>query len=345
MKYQLVLLASLLNATSATLRGTLPPKKLLLQHRSLQTCDKNSGFLQECTTTRGCKQKYGESVATDCDNSGGGYCVCGDAVCGCLNASPTAPQATPTNSPTAASTMTKVITLAPVGGAAESPSLTPTMHSPAVSPPATAPTPAGGVPVAAQQAFSDPTVQALISTNDGSSGQGKAVLKILPNVDDIQQSNYGGGSFQLQNNGDKRIAAVFIDVSMSIFSDVVFDSDGSGGDSVAKKLNYDGNEGAVGAVDIDSYDWLWLPARSVSFSATAPFNPSNLNDEDNLFVDQTSDNALSSPKAGGGFRGELLLFGDFGSGESVGFSGDMDPNSIAGLKKPTVDNNANWDVG
>jgi hypothetical protein len=195
---------------------------------------------------------------------------------------------------------------------------------------------------AAMQAFD--AALSLIDTNDPPTGTGKAILKILANNNNVQVSNYGSNSFQLQNIGQKRIAAVFIDVTDSIFSDIVFDDNGSGGDSVAKKLSYDTGGSSVGVISINSYDWLWLPARS-GLNPSADFDSDDLSNVNNLFVDSTSDNGLSSRKAGGGFRGELLLFESFGSEKSVGFSGDMDPNSIAGLTKSTVDKDAGWDVG
>ena len=179
--------------------------------------------------------------------------------------------------------------------------------------------------------------------SDPSGGTGKAILMILENNNNIQVSNYGDNSFKLENAGSKRIAAVFIDVTNAIFRDVVFDNNGSGGDSVAKKLKYDSNEAQVGAISIDKYQWLRLPARNGSFNPKSRFDPNNLSDVNNLFVDETSNNNLGSPKAGGGFRGELLLFSNFDPGDSVGFSGDMDPNSIAGLTQGTV--YIGWDVG
>jgi hypothetical protein len=198
-------------------------------------------------------------------------------------------------------------------------------------------------PAAAQAAFD--SVLNLINISDPPTGTGKAILKINAGNTNVQISNYGGGSFKLTNVGTKRIAAVFIDCTTAIFQDVNFDSDGRGGDNVAKVLGYDGNAGQVGAIDPGTYEWRMLPSRNGSFIATNSFNPSALSDENNLFGDSASDNSLSSPKAGGGYRGELCLFTDFGPSENVGFAGDMDGNSIAGLSKFTVDNGSGWDVG
>jgi hypothetical protein len=198
-------------------------------------------------------------------------------------------------------------------------------------------------PLAAQDAFN--SVLNLINISDPPTGTGKAILKINAGNTNIQISNYGGGSFKLTNVGTKRIAAIFIDCTTAIFQDVNFDDDGRGGDSAAKVLGYDGNAGLVGAIDPGTYQWRRLPDRNSSFKATNSFDPNALSDVNNLFVDSTSDNSLSSPKAGGGYRGELCLFTDFGSSETVGFAGDMDGNSIAGLGKFTVDNGSGWDVG
>jgi hypothetical protein len=202
-------------------------------------------------------------------------------------------------------------------------------------------------PTPAMAAFDDPSIRQLITTTDTppSTANGLARLTITKGNNNVQISNFNWNSFELENTGQKRIAAVFIDVTDSIFSDIVFDQNGSGGDNVAKNLSIDTNGGAVGAISINDYKEFWLPARGASFTASATFDPNQLSNVNNLFVDSTADNSLSSPKAGGGFRGELLLFTDFTSGEKVGFSGDMDPNSIAGITKGTIDNGSNWDVG
>ncbi|MEN0068420.1 MAG: malectin domain-containing carbohydrate-binding protein, partial [Myxococcota bacterium] len=217
------------------------------------------------------------------------------------------------------------------------------------APPPTPTPPPSSTP--ATTAFSDPTVQGLIDTTDAVSGTGGALLTITPG-NNVQKSNYGNNSFSLTNTGTKRIAAVYLDVSTALFSDVVFDGDGTGGDSVAKVLTYNSGGGTVGAIGQGSYNWLWQPARGGSFVANAAFSSSALTDVDNLFVDATSNSGKPSPAAGGGFRGELLLFTGFDATETVGFSGDMDPNSIAGLTKNSVDSgsnqagtNSNFDVG
>ena len=200
--------------------------------------------------------------------------------------------------------------------------------------------PGPSVPPNAAAAFEHATSQSLVTTNDSSSGTGSAKLTITPG-NSVQKSNFGNNAFMLSNTGDKRISAVFIDVTNALVPDVVFDADGTGGDSVAKNLTYNSGAASVAPVSINSYDWLWLPARGVSFAPTLAFDAADLSNIDNLFVDAVSNNSKPSPKAGGGFRGELLLFTDFDPGETVGFSGDMDPNSIAGLTKSSVDTGSN----
>jgi len=161
---------------------------------------------------------------------------------------------------------------------------------------------------------------------------GAAVLKIVPGNNNIQQSNFSPNSFQLENTGDKKIAAVFIDVRGALYGDSVFDDDGSGGDHVAKQFGYTADSDAS-AIPFTSYDYLYLPARTGA---------------DPLFASDMQD---SGKGADGGWRGIALKFSDqdngFAKGEKVFFAGDMDPNSIAGLLKATVDTGSApaWDVG
>lgn len=50
-------------------------------------------FQRQCTTTAFCKKKY--PSATDCHNGGGGVCMCGNEVCGCLSQPAPVPPPTP----------------------------------------------------------------------------------------------------------------------------------------------------------------------------------------------------------------------------------------------------------
>jgi hypothetical protein len=156
---------------------------------------------------------------------------------------------------------------------------------------------------------------------------GSALVTITPDIDDVQKSNYGSNSFQVQNTGDKKIAAVFFDVTKALYGDSVFDPDGKGGDAVAKEwaINSDGDTGAIQPAGSPGYEHYFLPGT----------DPEPENSDNN-----------------GGYRGALVKFsatanGGFSNGETVGFSGDMDPNSIAGFAKSSVDTGSipNWDVG
>ncbi len=162
----------------------------------------------------------------------------------------------------------------------------------------------------------------------GAGQVGAATLDVMANNDNVRSSNFGAGSFKLTNTGDKRIAAIFIDFREALFGDSVVDFDGSAGDTAAKRFRVDGDDttGAFFAAgDEQTYFLLGDPP----------------------FPDTTGSNNPVS----GGFRGLLLLFGtaDGGHepGETAAFSGDMDPNSIAGLAKGRVDRDAveGWDVG
>lgn len=143
---------------------------------------------------------------------------------------------------------------------------------------------------------------------------GEATLSVTVDSDNVQISNFGANSFQLTNTGTKTIEKVEIDVTNALYPDSVFDPFGVAGDTVSKLLtiNINGNTGVV--------------------------TPSN----------------ASYVGAGGvsGFEGVILEFdenvnGGFGSGETVGFSVDMDPNSVAGATKSILDSGANpaWDIG
>ncbi len=168
----------------------------------------------------------------------------------------------------------------------------------------------------------------------GANEVGSVVLDVLANNNNIQTSNFGANSFELTNTGDKKVAAVFIDFREAVFGDSVVDIDGSGGDLAAKPFGIDGGGADTGAFfDPNNDDVYYLPG------------------------DLPLPNTTGTGKAAsGGFRGLLLKAGTVGNGfetgETVGFSGDMDPNSIAGLAKNNgsgvgVDVNAiaGWDVG
>ena len=75
---------------------------------------------------------------------------------------------------------------------------------------------------------------------------GAVTLTVIDGSNDVQASNFGSNSFQLSNTGNKEVAAVFIDIREAVFGDMVFDINGTGGDTVAKTFRVDdsGNTGA-----------------------------------------------------------------------------------------------------
>jgi glucose/arabinose dehydrogenase len=157
------------------------------------------------------------------------------------------------------------------------------------------------------------TATVTIADNDGAGG-GQATLKITPNNSNIQVSTFGNNSFTIANSGGKVISQFEIDVTNALYPDMVFDPFGLAGDSVAKVLtiNASGNTGVV------------TPGSSsyVGLGGTA------------------------------GYKGLKLVFdpstsSGFNPGETVGFSIDMDPNSIRGTNKTSLDagTSPSWDVG
>jgi hypothetical protein len=126
---------------------------------------------------------------------------------------------------------------------------------------------------------------------------GEAIFKITVDSDDITTSSFADNSFQIVNTGDKKIAQIDFDITNALLPDSIFDPLGLGGDEAFKGLTID-TDGVTGVVTPD---------------------------------------LLSFSGAGGrlGFEGFRLRFdenvnGGFESGETLGFSVDLDPNSIAG---------------
>ena len=198
-----------------------------------------------------------------------------------------------------------------------------------------------GQPQASEIALSHAKNHPLVSVADVPEGEGEVILTVSPGNDDVQHSSIGWRSFQIENTGDKRVAAVYIDTTNAIIPDVVFDPDGSGGDDVAKVLTHDWGTTETKPIAIDQYTWTWNSVRA-AFDPADAFDPSALGDVSNLFVDELSDSGMG---ATGGFRGQLIMFEDFVDGFTYEFSVDLDPNSLAGLKQGTAATHANWDVG
>ena len=151
---------------------------------------------------------------------------------------------------------------------------------------------------------------------------GAVVLTIIDGVQDVQSSNFGNNSFQLTNTGNKEIAAVFIDIRDAVFGDMVFDNDGTGGDTTASTFQVDSGTNTGG---------FFVGENNRALNA------------DNLFFPgptPLADTSGLGSAISGGFRGLLIRFdgsnGGFDGGEVVGFSGDGDPNSLAGFSQGEV---------
>jgi len=149
---------------------------------------------------------------------------------------------------------------------------------------------------------------------DNSTQSGEAVLTVTENSNNVQASNFGSNSFQIENTGDKQISQIEIDVTDALYPDTVFDPFGEAGDTISKELTIDIN-GGTGAVAASGDSYLGT-------GGTAGYEAIQLGFDENV---------------DGGFE----------SGEMVGFSVDMDPNSVAGAEKSPLDNGSNpaWDVG
>ena len=163
---------------------------------------------------------------------------------------------------------------------------------------------------------------------------GAGLLSITSGIQNIQRSNYGAGSFQLRNTGDKDIAAVVLDFRSSLFGDAVIDPDGRGGDPAFKNFAVDAAGGTGGFIPLPE---AYLFGQG---SGAIPITIAN-----------SESGGLNGQTSNGGFKGLFLGFdgssGGFEPGETITFSGDMDPNSIAGLNKNGtlgVDSSG-WDSG
>ncbi|QBG48557.1 hypothetical protein EGM51_14525 [Verrucomicrobia bacterium S94] len=157
----------------------------------------------------------------------------------------------------------------------------------------------------------------LLSSTAFAGNTGEATLSVMPQSDKVQQSNYGKNSFQLTNTGSKNIAEFRIDVTTALFPDIVFDPEGIAGDSVAKPLQINKNE-KTGFVPVKK-------AKGKTYLGEGGAK---------------------------GYKGLRLTFdpstdGGFNPGETLGFSIDMDSNSLAGTEKGPIDRDTapKWDCG
>lgn len=159
---------------------------------------------------------------------------------------------------------------------------------------------------------------------------GSAEITITGGIGNVQKSNFGIDSFRVTNTGDKRIAAIYFDVTKALFPDTVFDPQGIAGDTAARGLLF-GDTGTSGVNEPDS---------------------------------GKNDPGVTDPFLGtggvDGYEGMLITFdantdNGYNPGEMIQFGVDMDPNSIAGLPQQPVDingndprlivNNKGWDIG
>ncbi|WP_162224315.1 malectin domain-containing carbohydrate-binding protein [Halorussus salinus] len=108
----------------------------------------------------------------------------------------------------------------------------------------------------------------------------------------VDASTYGANSFEVTNTGDKQITSVTYDLSSAAFPDVVFDPQGTAGDSGSKGFTPDSGSSTTGL-------------QGGSFAA--PHNGQNADD---------------------GYDELTATFNDFQNGETFAFSVDIDPTSI-----------------
>ncbi|MGK7896069.1 MAG: DUF4347 domain-containing protein [Xenococcus sp. (in: cyanobacteria)] len=137
----------------------------------------------------------------------------------------------------------------------------------------------------------------------------------------IKTSTYNTKSFTVENIGDKRIAAIYFDITDALYPDSVFDPLGLAGDTAFRGLTFF-STGGTGAFEPGSDEQL------VPFYGTGGVE---------------------------GYEGMLVTFdpsidGGYNPSEIIQFGVDVDPNSIVGLPKKPLDINGNsphlqsWDI-
>ncbi|WP_161631430.1 malectin domain-containing carbohydrate-binding protein [Candidatus Halobonum tyrrellensis] len=136
------------------------------------------------------------------------------------------------------------------------------------------------------------------SVGDGSDAVGSALVEVTPDSDNVDQSTYGSGSYQVTNTGEANITSVSFDLSTATLPDMVFDPQGTAGDPTGEGLNIV-SEGGTGIVT--------EPGTGEAFSQ--PHNGQNADD---------------------GYDVMTVAFDDFQSGETATFWADNDPTSIKG---------------
>ena len=143
---------------------------------------------------------------------------------------------------------------------------------------------------------------------------GEAILKITFDSNNVKSSNFGSNSFQITNTGEKTIAQIDINVSNALYPDAVFDPFGEAGDTKSKPLTIDTN-GGTGVVTPSNASYIGVGGTAGYEAIQLVFEEDNNN--------------------------------GFEPGETIGFSVDMDPNSLAGTNKSQLDagTNPSWDAG
>ena len=149
-----------------------------------------------------------------------------------------------------------------------------------------------------------------------------AIFTINPASDSIDSSTYGAGSFVITNNSEngQKINKVVIDLSSSIFQDMVFDPNGTAGDAVGKPfaVNEAGNAGQTTINYLNAHDggFFGLEILFNDFQANETFKFS-------LDIDPTSlkGTAAPGPEDSGSVSGLELV----GSTVTV----DFDDNTTA----------------
>lgn len=151
-----------------------------------------------------------------------------------------------------------------------------------------------------------------VNVNDSPVGVGKATVELSP-----------ARLLRISNNGDRRIAAVYWDISNAMIPDIIVDA--------ASLPQVQERAGAASHIALVDYQWAWDPIRP---SSVVSFDPEQLEDAGNLFADSlTSSPGIMKPSS---HRAMLLLFSDFPPGASFELDGiAFQADSLAGLESPS----------
>ena len=156
-----------------------------------------------------------------------------------------------------------------------------------------------------QDVIQNPSIKAIeiIDNSVVANPDADATVAINPGTG-IGSSTFSGSSFSIVNNSSNglQITEVTIDLSTSMFPEMVFDPVGTAGDATAKCFNEDAGGAATGLVTDGS--------GTGNGSCVDPF---------------------SAPRGNGGFDQLTIQFNDFDPGETLFFSVDVDPTSIEGV--------------